>query len=271
MNTDTVFITGASSGIGAAFARRLAAEGHPLLLHGRREELLRALRDDLRHRHAVPVDYVLGDLSDPAALLRLEERVRQTANLGMLINNAGFGSLRSFADEDIDAQEAMVRTHVTATMRLTHAVLPGMLRRGRGDIINVSSVAGFLISPGNASYCATKACITSFTESLHLEVRGSGVRVQALCPGFTRSDFHRRLGYDTTHPSFRRFMSAEAVVRSSLRSLERGTVVCIPGMRYRIAALGGRWIPRPLLYRLVLLARHRAQPERPGAPPGEKN
>lgn len=256
MSIGTAVVTGASSGIGAVFARRLAARGYDIIAHGRREEMLRFLCGELRERYNVRAEFIIAELSDQAQLASLERTIRDTSDLAFLVNNAGHGTVLRFHEEPVQSQDGMVRTHVNATVRLTHAALPAMLSRGSGTIVNVSSVAGFLISPGSAIYCATKAFLNSFSESLHLELRGTGVRVQALCPGFTTSDFHKRLGYDTTQPSFRRFMSAERVVDTSFKALERGTVVCIPGWQYKIAALAGRWIPRWALYRIVLLRRH---------------
>ena len=251
-STGTACITGASSGIGEAFARRLAADGYNLLLHGRRKELLAALCDSLRQQFGVSVEYLLAELSQPEELHLLEERLRRTPDLALLVNNAGYSTIRHFEEEEIDGQEAMISAHVTATVRLTHAALGGMLARGAGAIINVSSVAGFLNGPGSVTYCATKAYLTSFTESLHLEVGAHGIRLQALCPGFTRSDFHSRLGYDTSGDFFKRFMSAEEVVDISLRDLKRGKIVSIPGLRYKMAAFLPHLLPRRLYYWIVL-------------------
>jgi uncharacterized protein len=263
MNPGTVCITGASSGIGAAFARAFARQGYSLLLHGRREHLLAALCDSLSKEHGVRAGYVLAELSDPAALRSLEIRISGIEDLEILVNNAGYATVQLFDREPVDSQDALIRTHVLATVRLTHAALQGMLRRGRGAIINVSSVAGYFISPASTSYCATKAFLTTFTESLHLEVRDRGIRMQALCPGYTTSDFHKKLGYDTTQPSFQRFMSAEKVVKASLKALARGKVVCIPGWYYGAAVVGVRMVPRWLLYRMVGLGRKVGLPQRP--------
>jgi hypothetical protein len=251
----TAFITGASSGIGAAFARHLAREGYHLVVHGRREHLLASLCDELRAGCGIGAEYILGDLASLEDLARVEERLRKTPDLQILINNAGYSTVRHFAEEDIKGQMDLIHVHVGATVRLTHAALLRFRERGAGAIINVSSVAGFLIAPGSVTYCATKAYLNTFTESLHLELQGSGIQVQTLCPGFTRSDFHRRLGYDVSGNFFRGFMSAEHVVSASLRALRRGKVVCIPGIRYKTAALLPRFIPRRVLYALVRIYR----------------
>lgn len=252
----TAVVTGASSGIGAVFARRFAAHGHNLLLHGRREHLLAALCTELSAQHGIRADYILAELSDPAAVQSMEERIRAIPDLAILVNNAGSGSLGSFTQERIGDQQALIHTHVMASVRFMHAALSVMRPRNEGAIINVSSVAGFLIGPRNAAYCASKAFLTSFTESLHLELHGTGIHVQALCPGFTISDFHSRLGYDTSGDFFRKFMTAEEVVDQSLRAMTRGRVVCVTGMRYRLGLLViPRFLPRPVFYWLVRVTR----------------
>ncbi len=247
----TVCITGASSGIGESFARQYAARGYTLLLHGRRREKLEPLCEELKTRHGVRAEYVLAELSHPDGVHALEEKLRSIPDLDVLVNNAGYGLSTSFAQGSIEAQEEMVHTHVNATIRLTHAVLPGMRQRNSGTIINVSSIAGFLVGPKSATYCATKGYITSFTESLYLELASSGIRLQSLCPGYTRSDFHARMGMDTSGEFFRHFMSADDVVKTSLKAVEKGTVVCIPGVRYKLIALAARLIPRKIYYWLA--------------------
>jgi short-subunit dehydrogenase len=249
--TRTAIITGASSGIGAAFARQLAAEGYNLLLHGRREIPLQSLARALQDRHGIQAQVHLAELADPVALAALEARVRGTSDLAVLVNNAGFSRLEEFHEDEIDAQEEIIRVHVLASVRLAHAAISVMKRNRDGAIINVSSVAAFTPAPRNATYCATKAYLNAFSESLHLELRPHGIRVQALCPGFTRTEFHERMGIDTSQPSFRHFMAPEVVVRSSLRALRRGTVLCVPGLGYKAVALGACLLPRRLYYWLA--------------------
>ncbi len=257
----TALITGATSGIGRAFARRLAHDGYTLILHGRRESELATLCGELRTRHGIAAEYVTAEFSDPDQLLRVEERIRQISDLDLLVNNAGFGTATTFELEDVAVLEAMVRTHLTAPVRLIRAALPGMLERRRGAIINVASVAGFLISHGSL-YCATKAALINLSESLHLQVRSKGIRIQALCPGFTRSEFHQRMGVDTSGEFFRHFMSAEAVVDASLNALKRGKVVCIPGLSYKIAAAAPRFMPRAVMYAVTDMYRRRKGQQR---------
>lgn len=248
-------VTGASSGIGAAFARHLAGEGYDLILHGRREAALRRLCDELAAAHGISAQIVLAELSDPEGVSRLEGLIARTPALSMLVNNAGFSSLLHFEHEDRDGQERLVRVHVVAPLRLMHAAIPVMRARGGGSIINVSSVAGFVVGPGSATYCATKACLTNLTETLHVELRGSGIRVQALCPGFTVTDFHRRAGFDTSADFFRGFMNVDNVVGTSLKDLKRGKVVSVPGAKYKVVAVLSRWVPRWLMYRAASAVR----------------
>jgi short-subunit dehydrogenase len=238
-------ITGASSGIGETFARRLAARGYDLILVARRGDRLRAIASSVP-THA---DVLEADLATEDGLGSAAEAIRNCPRLRLLVNNAGFGTLKRFWEADLSGQEAMHRLHVIAAMRLTHEALRAMTRRDRGGIINVSSVAAFSQSEGNASYCATKAWMNSFTLALDMELRGarSKVRVQALCPGFTLSEFHDTLGIDRRTIARFLWMPAEAVVSASLRGLERGKVIVIPGILYKITASFLRHLPYSLL------------------------
>jgi short-subunit dehydrogenase len=250
----TALITGASSGIGASFARRLARDGYNLILHGRREPLLQKLCQELQAQYTIKAENLLAELSDPEETRRVEDRIRGTADLEILVNNAGYSTLRAFHDEDIDGQLALIRVHIDASVRLAHAAIPGMIRRGKGNIINVASVAAFTPAPGSLTYCATKSYLVSFSESLHLELKDHGIRVQAFCPGFTTTDFHSRLGVDTSGRAFRHFMTAEKVVDVSIKGLKRGKVICVPGLQNKFAVLAVRLFPRRLYYGLVRLA-----------------
>lgn len=251
-----VFITGASSGIGAAFARELGHRGFDLILTGRRREQLDALADALVGAHGIRVEVITAELADDAVLEQLVERIRSEAQLEMLINNAGFGSGGApFHQQDYAVHQAMLKVHVQATVRLTYAALPTLLARRQGAIINVSSVAAFFPIPYQVMYSATKEFIRAFSEALAIELRGSGVRVQALCPGFTRTDFHARLGadpervYRASGPM--KAMSAEEVVQASLRCLARDEVICIPGAHNRFASYLPCIVPRRLQHWLL--------------------
>jgi len=207
-------ITGASSGIGAAFARALAVRGYDLVLVARRRDRLEQLARELESQYKVCVEVLAADLSDEAQAGWVEEKIATSPNLDLVVNNAGFGSRGKFWEADDGLQDKMYRVHVLATMRLTRAALRSMMPRHRGAVINVSSVAGFAASPGGASYASTKAWMNVFTESLALELDslGSRVRVQALCPGFTLSEFHDVIGADRSKIPSGWWMKAEAVV-----------------------------------------------------------
>lgn len=232
----TALITGASSGIGAAFARSLASQGYDLVLVARREERLRSLADEVQREFNVSAQVFPADLSKPAEVHRLETLVADLGDLEILINNAGFGVPGKFAEVQAERNAEMIQVHVLATVRLCRAALPGMITRGRGSIINVSSIAAFTASPRNATYSATKAYLNIFSEALQDELKGTGVRVQALCPGLTYTEFHDRPGYEDYKRRFPEFlwMSAEDVVRKSLDALKKGRVICIPGFKNRL-------------------------------------
>ncbi len=233
-------ITGASSGIGEAFARNLAREGYDLILVARRKERLQALAEEIRRetasRSETPshVEVWAADLNDPIELESVEQRIAALENLDLLVNNAGFGLTGRFAEKDIRVLVDMVQLHVVATMRLVRAALPGMIRRGRGGVINVSSISALLPVGGNTVYGATKAYLNFFTESLALELKDTGVRVQALCPGFTVSEFHDRIGRPTLPRIF--WMSPEQVVEEALRGLRENQLYVIPGLLYKVGA-----------------------------------
>ena len=245
------FVTGASSGIGAEFVRKLAARGHGIVMVGRRRERLDAVAHEVRQRYGVDVDLQSADLSDEEQLERLEKLIEERGPLDYLVNNAGFGTTGRFASIERAKQLAMLRVHVEASVRLTHAALPAMTKAGSGAIINVSSIAGFIRAPGNTLYCATKAFLNPFSESLALEVRRHGVRVQALCPGYTVTDFHDREDFaDWRRDSVPRWMwmTASDVVDISLKNLARGEVVCVAGLRYRLLAV---FLRSRLLFRVL--------------------
>lgn len=243
-------VTGASTGIGAAFARRLAREHYDLIIVARGRERLDDLATQLRAEHGGAVEVLPADLTH-APELRIVEKVVADAHLDLLVNNAGFGTVGTFARLDVAKEEEEIRLNVTALMRLTRAALPGMIARHRGSIINVSSMAAFQPAPYNATYAATKAFVNSFTEALHEEVRGTGVAVQALCPGFTRTEFQKRAGVDVSDiPSFA-WMSADAVVDASLSALRRGELICIPGFANRALMTLTGALPRSLTRRVA--------------------
>lgn len=244
-------VTGASSGIGRAVAVRLAAGGSHLVLVARRAELLEALAEELRTTRHVEVEVLVADLTDPAGLAAVEDRLRQEPPVDLLVNNAGVGAQGRFAEIPLDWQDAQVRLNVLAPMRLTHVALEGMLARRRGGVLNVSSIAGTQPLPNVATYSATKAYLSSFTHSLHEEVRRSGVSVTALLPGFTETEFHEVAGANRSIVPGAAWMSAEVVAAAGLRAVGRGRAQCVPGLGYRLLSGLSRVTPWWLSRRVV--------------------
>jgi short-subunit dehydrogenase len=224
-------ITGASAGIGAVFARALAKRGYDLILVARRRDRLEALAAEL----GASTEIIEADLMDSAQLRLVEDRIRKERRLGLLVNNAGFGIPGRFWETDVEMQSQLHLLHIVAIMRLSHAALGAMTARNRGAIVNVSSVAGFVHSPGSVTYSASKSWINSFTEGLDLELKsaGSAVSVQALCPGYTHSEFQKVAGIDKKTVPDALWMEAEDVVEASLAGLERKELFVVPGWRYR--------------------------------------
>ena len=241
----TILITGASSGIGTAFARSLASQGYDLVLVARREAQLRSLADEVQRKFNVNAQVFPADLSDPTQVKRLETQVAEIGDLEILINNAGFGVPGKFVEIQAERNAEMIQVHILANVRLCRAALPGMISRGRGSIINVSSIAAFMATPRNATYSATKAYLNVFSEALQDELKGTGIRVQALCPGLTHTEFHDHPGYEDYKRRIPEFfwMQAEDVVRESLDALKKGRVICIPGFKNRlIVAIIRNWL-----------------------------
>jgi short-subunit dehydrogenase len=227
-----VLITGATSGIGAAFAERYAGRGFDVLLHGRRRARLEEAAEMLHIRHGVRAEVVIADLSDSADIRRVENLVGSDEQIHALINNAGFTPLLPFEETTPDEIQSMIDVHVVALTRLSRAALPGMMRRRSGDIINVASDGIFARFPRSlmATYAATKAYIDTFTRGIYTDARECNVRVQALCPGFVTSEILRRHGiaFDDWGISDSVVMAAETCVDVSLAALELGEVTCVP-------------------------------------------
>ena len=244
-------VTGASSGIGAVYARALRARGERVVLVARRAERLAELARELGgDEWAVPLP---ADLAAPDAAARLCEQIEARGlAVDLLVNNAGLGHTAPFERQPLEVVRTMIDVNVRALVELTHAVLPGMRERGRGRIVNVASNAAFQPVPFLTVYAATKAFVLSFTEGLAEELRGSGVRVQGLCPGLTQTEFlevagtHRGLKVTRTP-----MLTAEQVVEASLRGLDRGTLRVITGWTNRLAVFAQRFVPAALPRRVA--------------------
>lgn len=229
-------ITGASSGLGVTFARKLAKLGYDLTLVARRRDRLEQVAADLMREYKIRAEPLVADLASDAGIAAVEGYLESAPGLELLVNNAGFGTAGLFFDADIASQDQMHRLHVLATMHLSHAALRRMVKQGSGAIVNVSSVAAFAIGAGSVSYGATKAWINAFTKALDTELRviNSQVKVQALCPGFTITEFHDTLGMDRKLVPGWLWMQADKVVDDSLGALKSGKVIVVPGWQYKI-------------------------------------
>ena len=244
MTNQLALITGASSGIGEAFARQLAQQGVDLCITGRRQDKLEAIATELRESQHVGVEVLIADLTTEDGISKVIAWITENPSITLLINNAGFGARGLFANKPSEKYAEMITVHVIATMRLTSAILPAMIKAKRGAIINVSSITAFLPLAGNAVYSGTKSFLNSFTQALSYELKNTGVKVQALVPGFTYSDFHKRLDYlkTNTYNSVPKilWMTAEDVAKLSLKALEKNKLFCIPGVTNKMIVLAGR-------------------------------
>ncbi len=242
-------VTGASSGIGEQFARQLAERGHDVTLIARRTDRLQALAKELRRLHTVKVSVHTADLATKAGRGPVATMLR-TKGPWLLVNNAGFGTRGRFADLDPEREAEEVELNVVALHELTAAVIRGNVDAHNGAVVNVASTAAYQALPYMATYAATKAFVLNFTEALALELKGTGVRALALCPGPTRTEFDQVAGvsvlFDKSLP-----MSAAAVVRSALRALDRGHAICVPGAHNLVLAQGNRLVPRAVVRRVV--------------------
>ena len=233
-------ITGASSGIGAEFARLLAGRGMHLVLVARRRELMEELAEELDTRHGTQTEIIVSDLGEPGQVKQLvDETNSRGVTVDLLVNNAGFGFVGEFATTDVDRMSEMIRVNIAALTELTYAFLPGMLQRGEGAVINVASVAGFQPVAYMPVYSATKAFVLHFSEALWAELRDHGVTVTALCPGTTRTEFFDVAGVSgwlAKHSAH----TPEQVVKAGLKALERRRQYVIPGWKNYLIAMATR-------------------------------
>ena len=245
----TALVTGATSGIGRAFAQRLAEGGHDLILVARTYADLEKLAGSLRRETGLRVETLAADLSTTEGCRTVTDRLTAGASIDLLVNNAGIALSEPFPQADIADEERLLDINVRAVLRLTHAVLPGMADRGSGRVVNVASFTAF--GPGGlaTTYPAGKSWVLAFTEAVGRSayVRRSGVRMMTLLPGFTRTELFERCGIESAHVPSWAWLRPERVVETALRDLNRGRAVSVPSLRYKVAAWGLRHLPRPLL------------------------
>jgi len=252
VSTRSAVITGATSGIGAAFARLLAQESYDLVLVARDAARLEKHAKQLGDEYNVTVEVLPADLSTDEGCEFVANRLADPERpVDLLVNSAGISLNTSFLRSTAEQESHLLRLNVHAVMRLTLAALPPMVRRRKGAIVNVSSVSGFGAAMPGSTYPATKAWVTNFTESVALSVSSFGVRVMALCPGYVRTEFHQRAGINMSKTPNWLWLDADALVRDALRDLRRGKVVSVPNWKYKVAAFGLRHLPRPLLQLLA--------------------
>lgn len=253
MSRPTALVTGPTSGIGLAFAHQLAADGHDLVLVARDRARLEALAEQLRASHGGRVEVIAADLADRARLAAVEDRLADPARpVDLLVNNAGLGLKEKFLDNAVEDEQLLLDVLVTAVMRLTHAALGPMVSRGHGAVVNVSSVAGYL---PRGTYGAAKAYVTSLSTWADLTYRDRGVRVMALLPGFTRTEFHQRMDVDRSSAPSWMWLDVDRVVGDALRDLARGRTISVPSKRYRVISTFARYTPSGVQARLQGLGR----------------
>jgi len=247
----TTLITGASSGIGEAFARRLALEGHDLVLVARSEEKLHELCDELMLKHKITAHYIAADLlKEDAVAMVHDETEKHGFEIDWLINNAGFGSMGDFSELGRDNELDIIRLNVLALVSLTHRYLAGMRERKSGTIINVSSTAGFQPIPFFATYAATKAFVTSFTEAIAEENRPFGIKILALCPGTTKTNFFAASKIEDP-VQIKGLQTPEQVVETALKAVKNGRSKVVSGWANYLAALAGTYVPNAWTTRIM--------------------
>jgi short-subunit dehydrogenase len=248
-------ITGATVGIGAAFAEKLGGENHDLVIVARDLPRLNERAEEWRKKFGVEVEVIQADLSRDEDIRRLELRLQNISRpIEVLINNAGFGINKSFMKSDTAEEIALLDVLVTAPMRLMHAVLPSMKDRNSGVIINVSSIAGWI---AGGTYSAAKSYLTVLSESLHTELTGTNVRVHALCPGFTRTEFHQRGGMKMGAVPSWMWSTSEEVVDEAWKAANAGRAISVPGRSYKVISMISRFGPRPLVRKMGMNVRVR--------------
>lgn len=245
------FITGASGGIGKEYARQLATRGYDLVLIAHRQEGLHDLADEIQHSHDVQVATHIADFTSHVHVDEVVALIKKSTYAGVLVNCAGYSEHTPFHNQDEAEVLNMLNVQVTATVRLVHAVLPGMIEQKNGSIITVSSLAAFIPAPGASMYSASKAFLNTFMETLHMEVHNYGIKVQSLCPGATHTGFHQGQEMEESVAGIDFWMEPEDVVATSLWALDKGEVVCVPGIINKVIKNVAPMLPRKPYYLLA--------------------
>ncbi|MFE9169897.1 SDR family NAD(P)-dependent oxidoreductase [Streptomyces kebangsaanensis] len=241
----TALITGSTAGIGAAFARRLAADGHNLVLVARDTKRLTEQATELHDRHGIEAEVLTADLATDDGIDAVAARLRNRTNpVDLLINNAGFGNKGRYLDVPMSDELRMIKVHIEAVLRLTSAATGAMRERGRGGVVNVASVAAFV---PRGTYGASKAWVVQFTQGVARDLAGSGVRLMALCPGFVRTEFHQRAGMGTDNIPNWMWLDADKLVAAALADLDRGKTLSVPDPRYKALTGLAKVAPHGLL------------------------
>ena len=248
----TAVITGATSGLGLAYAERMAADGYDLIITGRREEIIKANAERIMHEYGRSVEVCITDLSDEEGVNKLID-VLNNKNISILVNNAGFGLKTKFIDTNYCDVKRLLNLHIMAVTKLTYFVLQGMKQRNKGTIINISSDGAFAVLPKNVVYSSSKLYIINFTEGLHMELADYDIKVQAVCPGFIDSDFHSRAGMsvDKTRKGIFGFQQPGDVVNRAMKALKKNIVVCVPDKGGKLIRLIGKYMPRKMFYKFA--------------------
>ena len=250
---DTALITGATAGIGFEFAQQLAQRGVNLVFVARNKERMENISHELSQKFGISTEVLVADLSVHKDIDAVAQRAAGK-DIDLVINNAGFGLNKSFFEARIDDEQALLDVLVTAVLRISHSALPGMKQRGRGGVINVSSVAGWMTS---GTYSAAKSWVTTFSESLAMQTRNDNVHVMALSPGFTRTEFQDRAGMETSTIPKWMWLDAGFVVSTALRDFEKGKPVSVPGIQYKGLVAVAKYFPRSIVRSLSVKSRRR--------------
>lgn len=245
-------ITGATSGLGLAYAKWFAQEGYDLVITGRRREVIERRAEEIRKQYGSNVEVVLVDLAEEEGVGTLLGHL-EGREIDVLVNNAGFGFRTYFADTDVRDVKRLIYLQTTAVAEITHYALAGMKERNRGRIINISSDGAFAVVPRNVTYAASKRFIVTLTEGLHMELAGTGIRVQVVCPGFVDTDFHENNGMpiDKTRKGMFAFRQPEEVVKEAMRDFDKGRVVCVPDRAGKVVKAMAEYMPKKIYYRFA--------------------